>query len=362
MSVQVSYKKQFLFGLILLAIVFLIVEGISQIIFHDIQKDCKNEDSYFKDAPFGTYKKICSDIKQLDYSTENIRRNLPNQNLDTININSFGFRGDELNLIANHDEYRIIMVGGSTTFGLGSTSDHTTIPAFLEKKLNDELDFDIEVINAGIIAASSREEVFYIVNDLIKFNPDLILVFDGYNDSFYVKLSDIDKNDKYEGKIEKNIVEEFIRKNFKFLAFPNVVYHLTHDYVQLFYLTEDIKKENTKKWLERWNKMCSISEENDFELVVMLQPMLGTSDREIHEIEQKIVESPKHKKTLEFLNSLGDSSNELQCNSIDLRNTFDDINEHLFFSSVHTGDFGNEIIANKIYEKIIPTILEDIKK
>lgn len=362
MSVQVSYKKQFLFGVALIIILFLAIEGVSQILWYDIQNTCKLKDTYFANVSQDFAEKLCFDYSNLEYTEDNIRRNLPNQHLNTVNINSFGFRGAELNLDKIDNEYLIIMVGGSTTFGLGATSDVTTIPAFLEKKINDELDFDVSVINAGVIAASSREEVFYVENDLINFEPDLVLIFDGYNDSFNVKTSEVDKNSEYQGEIKKNDVELVIKKYFKFLAFPNVIYQYTHDYVQIYYLTDDVQKENSQKWLDRWNNICHISKEKDFELIVTVQPMVGTSDREMHDVEKKFLASPKHQKTIELLNRLGDSIDGLECNSIDLRDTFDGINQHVYFSSVHTGDFGNKIIAEKIYEKILPIILKDISK
>ena len=362
MSVQVSYKKQGLFVIMMLVILFLVVEGVSQILWYDIQNNCKIHERYFADVKDEYAEKLCFDYKHLEYTSENIRRNLPDQHLNTLNINSLGFRGSEVDLEKIDNKYRIMMVGGSTTFGLGATSDNTTIPALLEKKINEETDFNVNVINAGIIAASSREEVFYITNDLINFNPDLILVFDGYNDSFNVKLTEVDDSMTYQGEIEKSDLELFVKKYFKFLAIPNVIYQYTHDYTQIAYLTEKIQKENSQKWVERWNKMCQISEEKDFELMITVQPMLGTSDREMSNIEEEIFKSSKHQKTVELLNKLGNSLKELECDSIDLRETFNGINQQVFFSSVHTGDFGNKIIAEKIYEKILPVMIKDIKK
>jgi hypothetical protein len=43
-----------------------------------------------------------------------------------------------------------------------------------------------------------------------------------------------------------------------------------------------------------------------------------------------------------------------------LRNVFDSFSETIFYDSGHVGDFGNEIIAEKIYEKIIPIVIKDI--
>ena len=44
----------------------------------------------------------------------------------------------------------------------------------------------------------------------------------------------------------------------------------------------------------------------------------------------------------------------------DFRMIFDDINQPIFFDQIHTGDFGNKIIAEKIYEKILPIVSKDL--
>ena len=41
--------------------------------------------------------------------------------------------------------------------------------------------------------------------------------------------------------------------------------------------------------------------------------------------------------------------------------TFDSFSETIFYDSGHVGDFGNEIIAEEIFEKILPIITKDIQ-
>lgn len=41
----------------------------------------------------------------------------------------------------------------------------------------------IEFINAGVDAYNSAQEYLYFVSDLARFNPDLVIVYDGWNDS-----------------------------------------------------------------------------------------------------------------------------------------------------------------------------------
>ena len=67
------------------------------------------------------------------------------------NFNSHGFRGAEFSEIKPPNSYRIFMVGGSTMFGSGESSDDTTIPGILQKIFDSDnsITQKIEVINAG---------------------------------------------------------------------------------------------------------------------------------------------------------------------------------------------------------------------
>ena len=61
------------------------------------------------------------------YIDEPINLNKPNQNSDYFNINSHGFRGQEVNSEKQDDTFRIFFVGGSTAFGYVTMSDDSTI-------------------------------------------------------------------------------------------------------------------------------------------------------------------------------------------------------------------------------------------
>ena len=95
------------------------------------------------------------------------------------------------------------MVGGSTMFGAGATSDETTIPGYLQQLLNEkDFGFDIEVINSGIQGADSNTELKFIEQKLVTFSPDLIIIYDGWNDlrannapiEVFMKLRDLKDN------------------------------------------------------------------------------------------------------------------------------------------------------------------------
>ena len=88
------------------------------------------------------------------------------------------------------------MLGGSPMFGYGATSDETTIPGFMQEFLNEkDFGFNIEVINSGIQAADSNRELNFVKRTLITFSPDLVIVYDGWND-LRSNISPIELNPK----------------------------------------------------------------------------------------------------------------------------------------------------------------------
>ena len=75
------------------------------------------------------------------------------------------------------------MLGGSTMFGHGATSDETTIPGFIQNYFQEDYnELKIEVINGGIQGADSFDELKFIETKLLNYSPNMIVVYDGWND------------------------------------------------------------------------------------------------------------------------------------------------------------------------------------
>ena len=145
MSVQVSYKKQTVLGIIGLVILLLVIEVIANV-WWVTQINCEfEENEIFQNINEEKKRQLCLDFYEIKTSNDEI---IPNQSTDSITINTLGFRGGEFSEIKPSDTYRIFMVGGSTMFGAGATSDDTTIPGYLQQLLNEkDFGFDIEIIN-----------------------------------------------------------------------------------------------------------------------------------------------------------------------------------------------------------------------
>ena len=222
---------------------------------------------------------------------------------ESSNLNSLGFRGPEFSEIKPSNTYRIFMVGGSTMFGAGASSDETTIPGILQKIFDSDSSIQkIEVINAGMNGGNSNSELNLIVEKLLWYKPDLIIIYDGLND---------------------------LRGDFP---------------------VSQIK--------DNWKRMCISGEIHDFDVIISLQPITGFGNKIL--TQQETVNSftgEDHngfqlittKSTYDYIGrellSLQDD-----CNVIDLRGIFDDISGPIYWDQGHVSDTANLILAEKFHE------------
>ncbi len=95
-------------------------------------------------------------------------------------VNVWGYRGDPAPR-KQPGESRVVMLGGSTTFGWGLPS-HESIPAFLEHKLRDAMPGRrFSVINLGAPGQGAYGFVFDLV-DFAHLDYDIVILYEGYND------------------------------------------------------------------------------------------------------------------------------------------------------------------------------------
>jgi len=218
-------------------------------------------------------------------------------------VNSQGFRSTEFSEIKPSNTYRIFMVGGSTMFGSGAATDETTIPGILQKIFDSDNSIQkIEVINAGISGGNSNTELHLINEKLISFSPDLVIVYDGWNDL---------RADSAVGYAKSS-----------------------------------------------WELMCELGKHNNFDIIISLQPIAGFGDKKL--TQQEVVNSftGEGHKGFQLITAkstydyLGHELLSLQddCNVIDLRGIYDDINGPLYWDQGHVSDTGNLLLAEKFYE------------
>jgi len=302
MPVQVSYKKQFLLLIMLFIVLLAVVEIFVNVWWFYIYTCEFEKTDFFENLDEETRKQLCLENLELQHRAGEIK---PFQG-QFLSISSHGFRGPEISMEKPENTYRIFVVGGSTTFGTG-VGNNETAPAYLQKKFDDaRLDFNVEVINAGIPGMGSEAELQLIKSRLVNYNPDLFLVYDGINE--------LDK------KVEPTT------------------------------------------WKERVIEICKTNKNLDIETVVILQPMVGTANRPLTDQESEIFEKGRFLKgMLERYPSYAEQLPELSshCNkAVDLRGMFDNILDPSWFDLAHLKGKGNQIVAENMYRLSFPLVLE----
>lgn len=118
--------------------------------------------------------------------------------------NAQGFRErQDTPRIKDPGVFRVFLMGGSTGYGLGSLSaygqksysiitNEETIDFYLEEYLNRKFPGRrIEVINAAITSHYSHHHLIYLNQTVLKYDPDLVIFLDGFNDYYpYTKNFD----------------------------------------------------------------------------------------------------------------------------------------------------------------------------
>ena len=251
---------------------------------------------------------------------------------ENAHINSHGFRGVETTKDKPIDTFRMLTVGGSTTFSIGVTDEYTW-PAQLQTKLNSlDTKLDIEVINAGISAATSFSNVKLIKERLVQFEPDLIIIYEGVNDQGCLMPP-------FHNQFTKSTVEEITRVCgiFALEEYPSFL-------------------------AERYSDICGFAHNNDFEVIVAFQPTVKLDGKLLTDQEiNSYFDRPQYPVLLEDYEKIVNVGiNDINgCYSVvDLRGIFDQYDIPLYEDYHHVGNIGNSIIAENILEQVLPILIE----
>ena len=96
--------------------------------------------------------------------------------------NQLGYRGPEIDIPKPKGRFRIVALGGSTTYSTG-TSAEESYPALLQSILRDDYGYsNVEVINAGVSGYTSWEALASFAFRILELEPDLLIYYGGVND------------------------------------------------------------------------------------------------------------------------------------------------------------------------------------
>ena len=99
-------------------------------------------------------------------------------------INQHGLRGPALSREKAPGVFRVLALGDSFTFGEGVADDEPFIARLIERLNQSNGGPRYEGINAGVSGYNTRDEVLYLENRWLGFDPDLVLLTFYLNDAY----------------------------------------------------------------------------------------------------------------------------------------------------------------------------------
>jgi len=106
--------------------------------------------------------------------------------------NTLGYRGEAVQIPKPDGTFRIVTLGGSTTYSTGTSADES-YPAFLQQILRDEYGYDnVEVVNAGFLGYTTWENLTTFAFRALELEPDLVMLYMGVNDLVVREQSQMD--------------------------------------------------------------------------------------------------------------------------------------------------------------------------
>lgn len=326
---------------------------------------------------------------KLAFAPYTIYKNLPNQKTENFTINSKGLRGREISLTPEGLD-RIIVVGGSAAFGHGVPDDQT-IASFLGR-----VDPQYEVINAGVIGFSSGQELAYVVEELVDYQPQVIIAYNGWNDLFSAwyyprEPGEFGYNSSIFFQFEQFLIENYRSQVFVTRAVRRLLKAIFGKSELLSFLKEELARRKQESGLllslpftrknysqrevreyleqavERYvmnlKKMDDFCRQRRVRFLVVLQPELGLKskkdEREVRFLAgwDKKIEKYSSSFSSAYRLFIRKSKRELQQKGIEFLDItdfpeFSENEKQIFIDAVHTNALGNEMIARLIRGKL----------
>lgn len=343
---------------------------------------------------------------------------IANQTSNVWKINEQGFRASaSLSPEKASDEIRIFVLGGSAAFGQGSSNNEATFASQLQLKLNQQvadqtnnpnkyrpvvlpyfadeqakalqkpapiLNKQYRVINAAVPGYASGNELTQLVDNVILYKPDLVILVNGYSDLLLPSdesASTIPQIDAllsnpagHLSAIARQRAQDFFNKSLLIKTTISLIFQSsenssalsvlpgsTQANLQLPETTEELEK-RVQRYTQNLRKIATVTSSMSIPLIVAVQPEVTSRlSHKITDSEQDIVaqlgkDYPDNiRQGYQLLRAGVDlAKNEFpgKVLPLTLEDLYVDTESKVFYDPVHLTDEANRILAEKFYGAI----------
>jgi len=288
-------------------------------------------------------------------------------------------------LQVKNPEIRIAVLGGSSVFGVGSTSNATNIPSQLESKLNNKYKIKAEVTNLAVRGYNSFQELVTLHEFLLNNKVDIVIAVSGYNDARFGLTNDDIKYSLIQRKVF-DVSVPLVRKaqrqqpivvnlggylrEFSYLMDIGfrILYRVIGEPNQLVKHQNNINTDNipqrVKISIRNYQMMKKLAETTGAYFIFALQPSAYSWSKfpgNVSYLKNRIEEERINRIYMNrFAESLSKSSESL--NIIDLRSLMNDMTTRPYVDSIHYTNDGAEKIADFLsnhVQNLVKTIIKN---
>ena len=274
--------------------------------------------------------------------------------------NNYGFRDKNFKIKKDKNTIRIAVIGDSVTEGFGvKANDRFT--NYSEIKLNKQTNHNFEFFNFGISGHSTYDQLDILINDVLKFKPDYVLLQFGFNDirkNKSIHDAQLSKTKPDAAERKKNTpgprsngsLRPFLQKNsalYLFFAEIYNTYKLNHNIPNsILYNVLSIKEDEWELTLNLLEEIAAQCKKHSIPFLITYLPL---------DVEIQI----KDKKKGQFVNlRLKQFCQENNIIFIDVVNALrETTHSNLFLDDVHLSVAGNIIVGDVIAKHFAEIIL-----
>lgn len=283
-----------------------------------------------------------------------------------IRINSKGFVGEEFADGKPSGIYRVFAVGDSCTF---AGDWDVSYSAFLGKVLN-AYGRRYEVINAGIEGYNSEYALGRIRDDILKYDPDLVTIYIGWNDLMKVSPDNMSAS----GRV--TALGAALNHSYLYKGLSKVIFH----YVRPMLLQPGLDGDESEYHVyddfvpttfeENVSAMVALLQERNVRVLLLTRPTVLTRDMTAEDLRSQHVffpffpEAYSVPRLLSLHNAYNNSVRRLAARFnvplVDLDDLFNrQDKKSLFWDTMHPSAKGHQVIADVLAPRILELIARD---
>lgn len=245
----------------------------------------------------------------------------------------------------NNDlDCKIVILGGSTT-----DAESYQFKSWVDFLYERCAGYDVSIFNGGIAGYTSTQEVIKLLRDVINLSPDMVIVYDGENDAEH----------NYN---HKPYSFPYLKKVFVTAAGQSKSLNFRGDI-----LGKD-ERESFDIWVSNMEIMYEITQSRGIRFFGFLQPMLCSKKDSFLTLREKSIIKYISLLNKEYASDAGryrslakeQKIEEMYDYMYDLSDIFDE--KDVYLDHCHVSEEGNQIIADKIWEKVKGCIIENSKR